>query len=118
MSFSALALMSVDSSILNEVLELFHFRELLNEFLHLLRLTLVGEHHRVIRLHQDGIAQTHHGNRRATIFAAGVKNNVTGSVHVNEIGHGAIAFSVRLEMPRERRPRPKIVPLENPRPPR
>jgi len=38
---------------LHEVLKFLHFRQPLHQFLHLLRLAFVRQHHRVIGLHQD-----------------------------------------------------------------
>ena len=78
----------------NQFLQLRILAQFPDQFLDLLRLAFVRQQHRVVGLHQNGIAQADHGNGRA-IFRPRVVDDVPRGVHVDEIRHGAVAFRRR-----------------------
>ena len=86
-------------------------RELFDQLLDLLRLTLVSDEQGVIRLHDYGVAQSNDRDGRAG-FCAGVEDDVARGVHFHEVRHGAVSGSVGFEMARERGPRAEVVPCE------
>src|SRR5688500_16385222 len=88
---------------LNEVLVFLFLGEFLNHLLDFLRLALVGEHGGVVRLDEDGIAQTDNRDRSA-ILRASVKDDVAGGIDVDEISDRAIAFRIGFKMTRQRGP--------------
>src|SRR2546428_3354181 len=72
--------------------------QFLDQFLHLLRLAFVGEQRRVIRLHQDRVAQANNRNGGAPIFRARVEDDIARAIQVDEFGQGAISLRIGFEM--------------------
>ena len=89
---------------LDQVLVFLARGEFTDQFLYFLGLAFVREQRRVVGLDQNGVAQADNGDGRAPVFGAGVENDIAGCVHVNEIGDGAVAFGIGLQVARQRGP--------------
>ena len=72
----------------------------------------MGEQCGIVGLDKDGVAQADDGDRCAAVFGAGVEDDVAGSIHMDEVRDGTVAFGVVLEVAAERSPRAKIIPLK------
>src|SRR5204863_275913 len=66
----------------------------------------------VVVLDEDRVAQADDCIRRPACFGTRIENDVPGCIDMDEVGDGAVAFGIGLEMLAQRGPRTQVVPFE------
>jgi hypothetical protein len=85
---------------LHQFLVFFALGELFDQLLDFLGLAFVSEQDGIVRLHQNHIASPDDRDGSA-LAGAGVENDVSRGIHMEELAHRAIAFRIRFEVPRQ-----------------